>query len=867
MVPRWNVALLTSFLDSPVDAQFWRGISGLAVERDFNLTTLVGVAQAECGEDRGQAAPIYQLATAGRFDGVAVGSHQVTRELPEDASLPGWIAQFAPSPCVSQEYPVDGIPSVVHGDYAGMAAGVRHLVDVHGLRRIGFIRGPEEHQGMSERTRAYADVMREHGIFDESLLTRPLRGWAEAHLHATELTEQLLDTHPDLQAIVATSSNVTIAALATMVARGLTAPYDVALIGYDDCPMFGVTTPSVTVVTAPLEEIGRRSGMALLCMLDGGSPELVDVVVPGLIIRESCGCPPAGRRMGGADLAEAQPLTTIDAFVAQIEATRMAVVQRIREAIPILPGRAPQRSATAERLLDSLISDLVQARDDDLAGSLFIPELIVALNATRRAGEDVSRWQDVVSVLSHLILPFLPMSCRNRADDTLAHARVVISESARREVVLRELLAAERTAASRLTEAAITAAWNIEQLVDVIARELPGNGINGCYVALYEEPVKSAAFAGPAGADASASPAALPEWSRLILAYDESGRIPLDPQGREFRSREIVPADLLGTDRVSLVVMPLYIHDTHYGFLVFRDSPIDGPSNEIMRKQISLSVHAAAISERLNARASELEAANLAIQDGSAMLLQSEKMASLGRLTAGIAHEINTPLAAARAAVAQVARLASEYENSIDDVDVTSGDHREISGEMQKSMALAERGLERIAGFVRGIKEQTHSDVEAPRVRFDAVPVIRESLLLVQHALSSGQCSLVFEAPEDSVKLRGNPGQLAQVITNLVTNAVDASPVGGTIAVAVKTHDNCTDIIVTDTGRGIPPDVLPRIFDFLYTTKVAGKGTGLGLAIVSGIMTDTFDGSVQVHTEVGKGSAFTLHFPTADGAG
>ncbi len=854
MATRRTVAFLTSFLDSPVDAQFWSGISGLAVERDFNLTTLVGVAQAECGEDPRQAAPIYQLATAGRFDGVVVGSHQVTRELPADASLPNWIAQFAPSPCVSQEYPVDGIPSVVHGDYAGMAAGVRHLVDVHGLRRIGFIRGPEEHQGMSERTRAYTDVMREHGIFDESLLTRPLRGWAEAHLHATELTEQLLDTHPDLEAIVATSSNVTIAALETTAARGLTVPYDVALIGYDDCPRFGVTTPSVTVVTAPLEEIGRRSGMALLCMLDGGSPELVDVVLPGLIIRESCGCPPAGRRMGGVDLVEAQPLTTIDAFVAHIEATRMAVVQRIREAIPILSGRAPQRSATAQRLLDSLISDLVRERDDDLDDSLFIPELIVALNATRRAGEDVSRWQDVVSVLGHLIIPFLPMSCRNRADDTLAYARVVISDSAHREAALRELLAAERAAEGRLTEAAITAAWNTGQLADVIARELPHNGISGCYVALYDEPVKSAA------------PAALPEWARLIVAYDDSGRVLLEPQGRVYRSREIVPADLLGTDRVTLVVLPLYIHDTHYGFVVFRDSPIDGRLNEILRKQISLSVHAAAITERLNARATELEAANRAIQDGSAMLLQSEKMASLGRLTAGIAHEINTPLAAARAAVAQVTRLATEYENSIDDVDVTPSDHREISGEMRKSMALAEHGMERIAGFVRGIKEQTHSDDQAHHLHFDAVPVIRQSLLLVQHALTTGQCSLVFDTPHDSVKLLGIPGQLAQIITNLVTNAVDASPAGSTIVIAIKAHENCTDIVVTDTGRGIPADVLPKIFDFLYTTKVAGKGTGLGLAIVSGIMTDTFAGSIQVDTEVGKGTAFTVHFPTRDGA-
>ena len=854
MATRRTVVLLSSFMDNEVDQQSLRGISDLAAERDVNLVTLVGVAYAEYSHDRGQAALIYKLATAERFDGMVVRSLSIAREMPLDASLPGWFAQLAPFPCVSEEYQVDGIPSVMQDGYPGMAAAVRHLVDVHGFVRIGFIPGPEEQAGMEVRYRAYEDVMLEHGIFDKSLVTTPLQGWMETHLRAGKLTEQLLDAHPDLQAIVATASTITLAAMAAISARGMTVPHDIALIGYDDCAMFRVSTPTVTVVTPLLEEIGRRTAMALLCMLEGGVPEPVDVVEPLLIVRESCGCPAASAEVISVRVADAESMPTTDAFVARINEARIAVLQSMREVMPIWPELAPQQPAAEDRLLDSLISDLVQADDASLAGGHFVRELTGALNATRRAGRDVSSWQNVVTMLSHLIMPVLPMSCRNRADETFGRARVVISDSAHREAALRELLASERAASSRVTEAAITAALNTRQLSDVVAHELPRNGIRGCYVALYDEPVKNA--------DA----AALPEWARLVLAYDAAGRTLLPAEGRLFRSREIVPADLLGTDRLTLVVLPLYIHDTHYGFVVIRDSPLDGLLNEILRKQISLSVHASAMTERLNTRAVELEAANRAIQDGSAMLLQSEKMASLGRLTAGIAHEINTPLAAARAAVAQVTRLATEYENSIDDVEVTPSDHREISGEMRKSMALAEHGMERIAGFVRGIKEQTHSDDQAHHVHFDAVPVIRQSLLLVQHALTTGQCSLMFETPEDSVKLLGIPGQLAQIITNLVTNAVDASPAGSTIVIAVKAHENCTDIVVTDTGRGIPTDVLPKIFDFLYTTKDAGKGTGLGLAIVSGIMTDTFAGSIQVDTAVGKGTSFTVHFPTRDDA-
>src|SRR5450631_1757920 len=473
MGSRRNVAHLTSFLDRDVDQQGWRGISALAAERDFNLITFVGVADAEYSEDRGQAALIYQLATAGRFDGMTVRSIAITREIPIDASLPDLFAQFAPRPCVSQEYVVDGIPSVMQGDYAGTAAAVQHFVDVHGFVRIGFIPGPEEQSGMDERKRAYVEVMTEHGIFDKSLVTPALPGWVEAQARAAELTDQLLDAHPDLQAIVTTASNVTMGTMHAISARGLTMPHDVALIGYDDCTMFQVSTPPVTVVTPLLEEIGQRSVISLLSTLDGGSPELVEVVKPALIVRESCGCPAASTHVIGADLADAQPMPTPDGFVARIHGARIAALQSIREVMPIPPGPASQQPATEELLLDSLISDLVQANDASLAGGRFAPELTVALNATRRAGRDVARWQDVITLLSHLVIPVLPMSCRNRADETFGHARILISDSAHREAALRELAAAERAASGRVTEAAITGAWNTAQLADVIAHEMP----------------------------------------------------------------------------------------------------------------------------------------------------------------------------------------------------------------------------------------------------------------------------------------------------------------------------------------------------------------------------------------------------------
>jgi signal transduction histidine kinase len=269
------------------------------------------------------------------------------------------------------------------------------------------------------------------------------------------------------------------------------------------------------------------------------------------------------------------------------------------------------------------------------------------------------------------------------------------------------------------------------------------------------------------------------------------------------------------------------------------------------------------LEERVVERTQELQQAFETIQLEHEKLLKSERMAALGRLTAGIAHEINTPLAASRAALVEIRNLITEYLNSLGDSQVTQEDYRVIGQEMFQSLQLTDNGLERIAGFVRGIKTQMRDVVPRERIFFNAVPVIQESLLLVNHALRAANCTASFDSPVKSVMLFGLPGQLSQMVTNLVTNAIDASAEnkGGLITLELTSHSAGVDLLVTDQGEGIPAEILPKVFDLLFTTKPTGSGTGLGLTIVRDIMTNVFSGTVDVHSQVGEGTTFTLHFP------
>lgn len=249
-------------------------------------------------------------------------------------------------------------------------------------------------------------------------------------------------------------------------------------------------------------------------------------------------------------------------------------------------------------------------------------------------------------------------------------------------------------------------------------------------------------------------------------------------------------------------------------------------------------------------------------------LLVSEKMAALGRLTAGIAHEINSPLGGILNSL-QLARLyVDEYSASLDDPEVTATDHRAIAEDLGSSLALAETGTRKVAQFVRSIKSQTRADGDGQRCDFDPAGEVATTVALVSHELKNRQITLHVES-EPGLCLTGDPGKFALVVRNLLSNAVDAYE-GSQGEVWLRLVGNGGGVSaggvqfeVEDRGCGIPEDIRSRIFDYLFTTKEVGSGTGLGLSIVHSVVTAEFGGEIAVQSEVGRGTVFSVFFPSS----
>ena len=224
-------------------------------------------------------------------------------------------------------------------------------------------------------------------------------------------------------------------------------------------------------------------------------------------------------------------------------------------------------------------------------------------------------------------------------------------------------------------------------------------------------------------------------------------------------------------------------------------------------------------------------------------LLQNEKLTSLGLLAAGVAHEVNTPLAVISNYIQMLAKQ------------IPPDDPRQKTIErIVKQTFRASEIVNNLLNFSRtGGAELTEVDLNS---------VLEETLTLVQHPFRTAQVTVIRSFNEQLPSVLGSTTRLQQVFLNLLMNARDAMPGGGMLEVRTMAHNGSVEVELTDNGAGISPEHLHKIFDPFFTTKPTGRGTGLGLSVSYGIIKE-HAGKVDVKSTPGKGTSFRLEFPAA----
>ena len=304
---------------------------------------------------------------------------------------------------------------------------------------------------------------------------------------------------------------------------------------------------------------------------------------------------------------------------------------------------------------------------------------------------------------------------------------------------------------------------------------------------------------------------------------------------------------------------------------------------EIAQANAALKEANEGLERRVAERTQELSEALKSLEESQAMLVQTEKMSSLGQMVAGIAHEINTPLAYVKNSLETVQNHVGELTGAIDETDkllrmlregadeqafgkqfasvaATLGKIRaeNAEGDVAKLIQDGQYGIAQIAEIVGNLRNFSRLDRKKVD-RFNVTDGLDSTLSIARHLLKSIDVKKQYGAVP---MITCSPSQLNQVFLNLITNAAQAvEGKAGVITIATKAPDpEHVEVVISDNGKGIPADVLPKIFDPFFTTKEIGKGTGLGLSIAYKIV-EAHGGRIAATSTVGMGTRFTVVLP------
>ena len=289
------------------------------------------------------------------------------------------------------------------------------------------------------------------------------------------------------------------------------------------------------------------------------------------------------------------------------------------------------------------------------------------------------------------------------------------------------------------------------------------------------------------------------------------------------------------------------------------------------------------LERRVDERTQELSTALTSLEESQALLVQSEKMSSLGQMVAGVAHEINTPLAYVKNSLETVESQLAEMTGTINETDtllrmLRDGADEQVFGKQYSAVAAAvgrirsdntaedltkliqdgQYGIGQIAEIVGNLRDFSRLDRKKVD-RFNVADGLDSTLSIAKHLLKSIDVKKQYGTIP---MITCSPSQINQVFLNLITNAAQATEgKAGVITVTTRAPDTeHVEISIGDNGKGIAADVLPKIFDPFFTTKDIGKGTGLGLAIAYKIV-EAHGGRITVDSKVGEGTRFSVVLP------
>ncbi len=413
----------------------------------------------------------------------------------------------------------------------------------------------------------------------------------------------------------------------------------------------------------------------------------------------------------------------------------------------------------------------------------------------------------------------------------------------------------------RLLSEALITSIKLSDVLDVLAYELPALGINSCYLSIFEETNRES------------------RRSRLLFEQRDGVRRELPKAGVSFDTISLLPGGLkeLSQSARLVIVEALYSKDEKLGFVVFITDRISSAVTGTIRSLLSGALQSVLLldergrnekqlleyQERLREGNRKLINTLSSLQNAQKLLEQSEKMAALGQMVAGVTHDLRTPLGNALTASSHMHSQSLALQKRFEDGSMTRSDLAAMLELFEESSRIVAANLERAEQLLGSFKQVAADQAGEGRRRFPVRQYLDQVILSLKPQWKSYDLKFTISGDEQLV-LDSYPGAFSQIITNLLTNSLKYALNPGRrerIDIDFRRDDKQLCLVYRDSGPGIPGEHGAKIFQPFFTTGMEQGGTGLGLSIVYNLATSVLGGEISLVNPGEPGACFELRIP------
>ena len=702
--------------------------------------------------------------------------------------------------------------NILFDNYSGMRDVVKHLIEAHNLKKIFFLRGPQNHEIAQKRFQAYCDVMKEYGYYNEKLISPPVSwGIREGTTSFTDLIDGL-KPGKDFEAVVSINDHWAVEASNRLQKLGVKIPEEVSIFGFNNTQDAKINIPPLSTVALPFGEQSELAVKKLVDLIQGISG-VEDLVIPAKIVpRQSCGC---------GYLSNVNPSSkNIQKFDYHGRNLKNKIIHQID--LILSEERPDIEPGLGAKLLGTFLADLNRE-----AKASFLSFLESKVTEWCQNQKQFMSWQNVITVIQESLMNLIEPGQKEPAEKILHQAVVRIGLAALQIIEHQTYWEKDLIRLISEFQSYLGNAFRQSELIDLLNEFLPQVGVQSCYIVFFEEP------------QPYIYPKRFPEWSRLILGYNRNGKIDTGSEGIRFPTKQLFLDDWLSYDvKYNLNCSPFFYKEYQFGYGIFEIPSHMHAFYCNLIQQIQSSLWGIYLFDQQKHAEEYLTQQTLQLSRSNAELKQFAYVAS---------HDLQEPL-----------RKIVSFSDRLE-----KGCRKKFSDQEWDYFMRMKASAHRMNVLIQDLL--AYSRLNNSNNSFSQVDLNQ----IVKAVLDDLEVTINQTAAEIVVEplpvIEADAVQMHQLFQNMLSNALKFRRPNITPHIqisAANSEPGKLVLTIEDNGIGIDKAYHERIFKVFERlhNRTEYEGTGIGLSICKKIV-ERHNGSIKVESKVGCGTKFIIMLP------